>query len=155
MTSRIQGLENLCVGRDYEIFQDEVLMANAKIGAQHYGISLDHCTPTFVLKSEIGFIALIIQGSRKIDFKKVEAVLGVKKVTMANKDEILELTGSPIGSVCLINSELRTLVDHGVQQLEYCYGGCGVEKYTLKIRAADLLELTNAEIGDFVKAELN
>lgn len=46
---RIQKLKEMCVGFDYEIFQDEVLMANAKIGSQHYGIDLSQCAPTFIL----------------------------------------------------------------------------------------------------------
>lgn len=144
-------LEQLCSGLDYEIFKDDVFMANAAIGAQHYGIDLSQCAPTFILKVDYDSVALIIQGSRKIDFKKVEAYLGVKKAMMASKDEILSLTGSPIGSVSLINPHLRTLIDAGLRAIDYCYGGCGVEKHTLKINTHDLIKVTRAEVGDFTK----
>lgn len=151
MNEKIQTLKQLCHDLDYEIFADQTLMANAKIGAAHYGIDLSQCTPTFILKHEKGFIALIIQGCNKIDFKKVASFLNVKKVTMASKDEIFNLTESPVGSVSMINSTMTTLVDQGVSQLEYCYGGCGVENHTLKINGKDLLSVTDAQLGDFVK----
>lgn len=31
------------------------------------------------------------------------------------------------------------------------YGGCGVEKHTLKINTHDLIKVTRAEVGDFTK----
>lgn len=73
---------------------------------------------------------------------------------MAPREDIFRLTGSPIGSVSLINPSLRTLIDSGVQSLKYCYGGCGLEKHTLKINAQDLVKLTHAEVGDFTKVIL-
>jgi prolyl-tRNA editing enzyme YbaK/EbsC (Cys-tRNA(Pro) deacylase) len=151
VSDKIDELKQICKGMDFEIFQDETLMANAQMGSKNYGIPLDHCTPTFILKADESYVALIIQGSRKIDFKKVEAYLGVKKVKMASREEIMELTGSPIGSVSLINPLLQTLMDRGVSELEYCYGGCGVENHTLKINARDLIAETHAELDDFTK----
>lgn len=155
MNDRIQALNQHCKGFEYDIFQDDIPMANALIGSQHYKIDLSQCTPTFILKADEEYIALIIQGNRKIDFKKVEKGLDTKKVTMASGEEIFKLTGSPIGSVSLINPELRTFIDFRIRELPYCYGGCGVEKYTLKIRGVDLIQVTGAKVDDFTKEKLN
>lgn len=143
MNNKIQEIEKSCAGLDYEIFQDKVLMANASIGAQHYGIDLTQCAPTFILKVDDHYVAVIIQGSKKLDFKKVRKHLSAKTVTMATRDEILNLTGSPIGSVSMINTNLQTF--------DYCYGSCGAEKYTLKINPAHLIEITKAQVGEFTK----
>ncbi len=151
MNQRIQDLEALCAGLDYEIMQDKILMANAKLGALHYGIELNQCTPTFIIKSDDQFIAVIIQASKKVDFKKVRAYLGANSATMATKEDILQVTGSSIGSVSMINTNMKTFIDSGVKELKYCYGGCGVEKYTLKIIPEDLIKVTHAEVGDFAK----
>ncbi len=153
MNSTINQLKQVCTGLDYEITEDQVLMANAKIGAHHYGIDLNECTPTFILKADNNYIAVIIQGNRKLDFKKLREYLGAKKVTMATKDEIFNLTKSPIGSVSMINPNIKTLIDSGVRDLEYCYGGCGVEKYTMKIKATDLIKITHSAVDDFSKLE--
>lgn len=153
MLDRIQVLKDQCVGLDYAIFQDDILMANAKIGSHHYGIDLSQCTPTFILKVDDDYVALIIQGNCKIDFTKVEKYLGAKKATMASREDIFRLTGSTIGSVSLINPKLRTIIHDEVSRLPYCYGGCGVEKHTLKIKGTDLVEVTHAELGDFTKQQ--
>jgi prolyl-tRNA editing enzyme YbaK/EbsC (Cys-tRNA(Pro) deacylase) len=152
MSLKIKQLEHLCAGIDHEIFQDDILMANARIGAQHYGISLKECTPTFILKADDDFVAMIIQGSRRIDFKKVRQFLGAKNIRMASPEEILDLTESPVGSVSMINPHLQTLIDTGITELESCYGGCGVEHYTLKISSQGLIKITEATVGDFTKA---
>ncbi len=141
----------MCAAFDYEIFQDKVLMANAATGAQHYGLELNQCTPTFILKADDHYIAVIIQASKKLDFKKIRKLLNAKNVTMATKEDILQLTGSPIGSVSMVHKNLQTYIDSAVKQLDYCYGGCGVEKYTLKINPAHLIQITKAIAGDFTK----
>jgi Ala-tRNA(Pro) deacylase len=151
MNQKIKDLETLCAGLDYKITEDTILMANAKLGALHYGIELNQCTPTFILRSDNQFIAVIIQGTKKVDFTKIRECLGAKNVSMATKEEIMDVTGSSIGSVSMINAQLKTLIDNGIKELEYCYGGCGVEKYTLKIKSADLIRVTNASVGDFTK----
>jgi prolyl-tRNA editing enzyme YbaK/EbsC (Cys-tRNA(Pro) deacylase) len=145
----LSDIKKICENADHEIFQDDILMKNASVGAVHYKIDISHCTPTFVLKVNQAFLAVIIQGSRKLDFKKLKQYLGTSKVSMASPDEIMEITGESIGSVSMINVGFRTLIDQGVSHLDYCYGGCGVDKCTLKIKSGDLIQLTQAEIGDF------
>lgn len=149
VATQLANIKHLCENADYEVFQDEILMENAKIGAAHYRIDLSHCTPTFLLKVDETFLVVIIQGNRKLDFKKLKKYLNSQKVRMANKDEIHQMCNAPIGSVSMLNPQLRTLVDSNIEALQYCYGGCGVEKYTLKINAKDLIRITRAELGDF------
>ncbi len=147
--TKLTDIKKICENSDYEIFQDEILMKNATIGAEHYKIDIAHCTPTFMLKADQAFLMIIIQGSRKIDFKKIKKHLETSKVRMASPEEIMEITGASIGSVSMINPGLRTLIDQGVSNLDYCYGGCGINNFTLKIKSEDLVQLTQAEIGDF------
>jgi prolyl-tRNA editing enzyme YbaK/EbsC (Cys-tRNA(Pro) deacylase) len=148
-TVKLNNIKKACENSDYELFQDETLMENAKIGAEHYKIDISRCTPTFVLKVDELFLAVIIQGCRKLDFKKLKKYLGTSRVRMATPEEILEITGAPVGSVSMINPDLRTLIDENVSNIDYCYGGCGVEKFTLKISSKDLIQITQAELGDF------
>ncbi len=51
----------------------------------------------------------------------------------------------------MINPQLKTYIDAGLKELNYCYGGCGIKKYTLKIKPAHLIEITTAHVGDFTK----
>lgn len=151
----LEKIREICQGKDYQIIEDPILMATAEIGANHYGIALSECTPTLILKVENNFIAIIIQGNKKLDFKKIKQYFSSNKVTMATKEEIFQITHSPIGSVSLINPNLKTLLDKGVKEIKYCYGGSGTEKYTLKIKTLDLIELIELiqpKMGDFTKS---
>lgn len=146
---KLNKIKDICKNSDYEIFQDDVLMKNASIGAVHYNIDMSHCTPTFLIKIDQSFLVVIIQGNRKIDFKKLKKYLETNKVSMASPEAVLEVTGASVGSVSMINPNLRTLIDDGVSHIDYCYGGCGVDKFTLKIKSCDLIQLTRAEVGEF------
>lgn len=134
---------------DYTIFRDDFSLENAVDGAKHYGISLNETTPTFILKAKDKYYAAIISGNTRISFKKLKQVLGVKDISMANPETVLNLTGAKVGEVCLINCELTTLIDQCVLNNINCYGGCGAPKSTLKINTHDLVRITNAQILDF------
>ena len=149
---KLNDIKKILVNTDHEIFQDEILLKNAKTGAEHYKIDISHCTPTFILKVNHIYLSVIIQGNKKLDFKKLKKYLGTGKIRMATPEEIIEITGASVGSVSMINADLGTLIDQGVANLDYCYGGCGIDKLTLKIKSNDLVQLTQAELGDFASA---
>jgi prolyl-tRNA editing enzyme YbaK/EbsC (Cys-tRNA(Pro) deacylase) len=144
-------LENLLKQEnvDYTIYQDNFSMKTAAEGAQHYGITLDETTPTLILKTKDKFYAAIICGSTRISFKKLKEALGIKEISMADPETILNLTGANIGEISLINRELTTLIDNNVIKNQNCYGGSGAPKTTLRINTSDLLKITKARVLDF------
>src|SRR5579872_5814389 len=101
---KLNNLKNILRNTDHEIFQDEILMKDAKTGAGHYQIDISHCTPTFIFKVNQIYLAVIIQGSKKLDFKKLKKYLGTNKIRMATPEEIIEITGASVGSVSMINA---------------------------------------------------
>lgn len=133
---------------DYKIYNDDLSVATAKIGAERYGISLDETTPTLILKSKDKYYAVIICGSTRISFKKLKQALNIKDVSLADPETVLQLTGAKIGEVCMINT-LETLIDEKVLSNKDCYGGCGIPNTTLKINTQDLIRLTKATVLNF------
>jgi prolyl-tRNA editing enzyme YbaK/EbsC (Cys-tRNA(Pro) deacylase) len=150
---QLDTLDNLLKGKnaDYSIFRDDFSLEKAADGAQHYGISLNETTPTFILKTNDMYYAAIICGNTRISFKKLKLALSIKDIRMADPETVLKLTGAKIGEVCLINFNLPTLIDHNVLKNINCYGGCGAPKSTLKINTQDLIRITNAKIFDFTE----
>jgi Cys-tRNA(Pro)/Cys-tRNA(Cys) deacylase len=148
---KLQHLDNLLInaGADYSILMDESSLATASAGAKQYGISLQETTPTLILKTKDSYIAVIISGNTRISFKKLKQILNVKDISMADPQTIFDLTGSKIGEVSLINTELPTLIDIQVLQNKNCYGGCGIPNATLRINPKDLVKITKAQIADF------
>lgn len=150
-TLKLEQLRNILdvAHADYTIFNHEVTFTTAESGAQYFGITAAETTPTIILKSGDNYFAAIISGNTRISFKKLKEALNLKDITMADPQTVFHITGARIGEVSLINSELPTLVDGNVLKNNYCYGGCGVAKSTLKISSADLVKVTNASIVDF------
>ena len=76
-------------------------------------------------------------------------MLKIKNIRLATEEEIYNLTGAKIGEVSLINNDIKTLVDEKILEEGYVYGGCGIEKHTLKIKVIDLIRITQATVADF------
>lgn len=148
---RVDNLHKLLKNNnaDYFIYADGKSLKSAVEGAAHYGITLRETTPTLILKTKDGYLAVVICGDTRISFKKLKQVLSVKEISLADPQTVLSITGAHIGEISLINSNLETLIDARVLKNDYCYGGCGAPQSTLKIKTADLIRVTKARIIDF------
>ena len=136
---------------DYTIIDDNLSLKTASVGAGHYGLSLQETTPTLILKADDGYAAAIICGNTRIAFKKLRHALQVKNITMANPQEIFDLTGAHIGEVGLINPTLKTVIDSNVLKNKNCHGGCGIPQKTLRINTHDLVRITSGQVLDFAE----
>ncbi len=106
---------------------------------------------TFILKSEAGCLAAVISGDRRLSYKKIKKAMGLKDVSLAKADLVLEQTGARIGTVPPINLGLTTLVDERLLAQQFVFAGCGVALYTLKIHPPDLVRITRANVFDFTE----
>lgn len=100
--------------------------------------------PIFILKTENGYIALIVSGQNgKLNFKSIKQILGLKKLSMASREEILEQTGFEAGAVPLIGHNMPTIIDQRVLRTDYVFGGTGDPYHTLKINPSDLQRINH------------
>lgn len=151
--AKLSKLDNLLKNKnaDYTIYKDSFNLESANEGAKHYGISLNETTPTIILKTKDKYFAAIICGNTRISFKKLKQALNVKDISMANPETVLNITGSNVGEVSLINVGMETLIDNNVTKNKNCYGGSGIPTTTLKINTIDLIRITNAKLIDFTE----
>ncbi|MEK6964095.1 MAG: YbaK/EbsC family protein [Nanoarchaeota archaeon] len=92
-------------------------------------------------------VIVIVRGVHKADGKKVGAYVG-SEVTMAKPEEVLSMTGYPIGGVPPVGYEARFLIDLEVMKCEVVIGGGGSDKALLKITTEEIKRLTNGEVVD-------
>jgi Cys-tRNA(Pro)/Cys-tRNA(Cys) deacylase len=127
---------------DYEIIYHTVAIKSKQDAIGLFNI--EETAPTLILKTELGFYALIISGEReKIDFKSLKGLLGCKKVEMAKKEEIFEKFGVEAGQVPMIGLDLPCIIDKTLLKYNHIYGGTGNWNYTLKISPDDLITANN------------
>lgn len=100
--------------------------------------------PTFILQTEQGLIALIASAQRgRLDFTSIKKAAGLQKMKMADKAEILKITGYHVGAIPLVGHGLPCIFDKHLLALDYVFGGSGDEYHTLKITPFDIVRLNN------------
>ncbi len=90
----------------------------------------------------------IVDGESKVDKEKLESIYG-RKLRIANKDEVLSLTGFSIGGVAAFGSGCMVFVDKSVVDQDVVYGGGGDENHLLRISSRELLK--EAKIAEIRK----
>lgn len=95
------------------------------------------------------YVLVLVAGPEQISWSKLRRHLGRSRVTMANRDEVLRVTGHPIGAVGPFGlaTPLSVIVDESVLAQEEVSMGSGVRGVAVILRTADLLRaLDDAQV---------
>ena len=138
-------------GITYAILVHEQNISTAQGGAQTGLGALSAMAPTFILRTETGFLAAIVRGDTRLSYKKIKQKLGLKNVSLATPDQVKQLTGSEVGHVALVNQGVQTIVDERVMEVAMIYGGSGEPNHTLQIAPQAVVTLTQAKVFDFTE----
>jgi Cys-tRNA(Pro) deacylase len=92
------------------------------------------------------YLMVLVAGPAQISWKALRAHLGQSRLTMANEDEVLAVTGYPIGAVSPFGTarplsgagKLRLLVDPSVFVEEKISIGSGIRGITVILKSDDL-----------------
>jgi len=98
------------------------------------------------------YLMALVAGPAQISWKALRSYLGQSRLTMAKKDEVLAITGYPIGAVSPFGTarKLRVLVDPSVFVEEEISLGSGIRGTTIILKSADL----KRALGDIEMVEL-
>jgi Cys-tRNA(Pro) deacylase len=100
------------------------------------------------------FIMVLVAGPRQVSWPKLRAYLGLSRISMADPDEVLKVTGYPTGAVSPFGlpQPMRLIVDSSVTDEVEISIGSGIRNTTIILRQKDLLRgLPQAEIGAFTE----
>jgi Cys-tRNA(Pro)/Cys-tRNA(Cys) deacylase len=98
------------------------------------------------------YVMLLVAGPEQVSWPALRQYLGQSRLTTANQEEVLQVTGYPIGGVGPFGlpQPVRMLVDQSVLDQEEISIGSGVRGTTIILKTADLMRaLPHAEIGRF------
>jgi len=116
-------------------------------------LSFSDCSPTLIMKADGNFLAVIIRGDTKADFKKIKKLLSIKDLRMANPDEVTSLTKLALGTARVYNPGVKTIIDRKIFEKDFLAGGSGAFDCSIRIRTVDLNKLPNSETVDISKTE--
>lgn len=120
------------------------------------GMSLDEGAKAIVLKAkgrnnEYSFIQCVVPGDRKIDFKTVRKLLGLKSISLATPEEVLEITGCTIGSVPPFGPlfGINTYADEVLSGKDKIVFSAGTHNDSIRMAASDYLFVVRPVVLSF------
>ena len=100
-------------------------------------------------------VLAITCGTEIVDRRSIASLYGVgrKRVKLASPEAVLEVAGYPVGAMPPFahRHPLPTLIDPRVLEQPFVFGGGGAENALLRLRPADILSATEAQIVELTK----
>ena len=95
------------------------------------------------------FVMVLMAGREQVDWKKLRKLIGRSRVRMATAEEVLDVTGYPVGTVSPfgMKNQVRVLIDPSVMREEEISTGSGVRNTAIILKSTELQRaLAEAEI---------
>jgi Ala-tRNA(Pro) deacylase len=135
---------------DYELLphaRTETAAAEAEV----LGVTPGEVAKTLVLSTPSGHVRAVLSASDRIDLRKVrEHVEGGKRIHLAPEEELeRDYPDFELGAVPPFGgADERVLVDSRLAERESVVLEAGSHEQSIRLRTADLLDLTRAEVVD-------
>ena len=130
-------------GFEHEIMEHEPVFTS-DAAAKVRGVELRTGVKALVLKTpDKRFIMALCPGDKRADLKSIAKLEGVKKVSLASPEEVLEKTGCKVGSVPPFGHrrKLPTYMDKDVLLNEWVNFNIGLHTKSAKMKSSDLNRL--------------
>ena len=118
--------------------------------AEKLGLSPDQVFKTLVVTDGKKLYVGVLPVSNQLNLKLMAKALGLKRVTMADKQQVAASTGYVLGGVSPIGQKklLPTIIDSSAQTLASINVSAGRRGLEIELSARDLQRLTSATFAD-------
>jgi Cys-tRNA(Pro) deacylase len=144
-------------GVDFDVLEHEHT-ERATDEAAVLGVAPEEVAKTLVLASPGGYVRAVLAATERVDLHKVASVLGVggKKVHLATEDDLASnYAGFELGAVPPFGGpEDRVIVDERISARDSVVLEAGSHETSVRLKAADLVRLTGAQVADITREEL-
>ncbi len=120
-----------------------VAEAAAAVGAEPGDFVKSICMVTMGGK----LVVAIVKGEHRASTSRVRKALGVPRPRVANPDEILELTGYPVGGTPAFGYEATFLMDPKVLEKEKVYSGGGSGNALAYMSTEEMRRVNGAKVA--------
>jgi len=142
---------------DYDVIEHR-RTESATDEARTLGLRPEQVAKTVVLAADRRYVRAVLPASKRIDMHKVRHVLGDDHARLATECELaIAYPMYELGAVPPFGGPGgdRVLFDRGLTQRESIVLEAGAHNESLRMRTADLLSLTHAEIEDIAKTPVD
>ena len=139
----------------YRLFQHNGPVHSLEQAAQERGQRTDQIVRSILFRlSSEDFLMVLIAGIRQISWKTLRAYLKHSRLTTANEEEVIRVTGYQIGAVSPfgLSQPVRILVDETVLAEEEISIGSGQKGLAVILKKNDFKQaMGNIEVGQFAE----
>ncbi len=134
---------------DITIIELEKSTATVALAAEAHGVEPAQIAKTLSLKVGDRNLLVVTRGDARLDNKKAKAAFG-GKVKMLAVEEVMAITGHPVGGVCPFGlaTDLAIYCDISLQAFDEVVPAAGAINASIRIAPARMVELINAEWVD-------
>jgi prolyl-tRNA editing enzyme YbaK/EbsC (Cys-tRNA(Pro) deacylase) len=136
----------------YDVLSCDPDMADTAAFCAHYGFSIEQAANTIIVASKKvappKYAACVVLGTTRLDVnKKVSELLAVKRLSFADEETTVDLTGMMIGGVTAFGiSDLPIYVDAAVMEQAHVVMGGGNRSSKLLLNPNELTKLPNVVV---------
>lgn len=133
----IEALDQTAIA--YELIEIDPIFADTAAFCEQYGYPPEQSGNTIIVSSKKGekkYAACVVLATTRLDVnKRVKALLGVSKVSFADAEEMMTLTGMQVGGVTplALPGELPLYVDDRIMKLDWVILGGGSRSLKIKV----------------------
>ena len=133
-----------CLEKTARTANDAATALGCKVGA---------IVKSLLFKSQSSFFLCLVSGDKKCSLNKLKKILGEKDISMANADQVKEITGYTIGGVSPIGhiNKINILIDKNLDRFDKIFAAAGHPNCIFKINFEQLAKLTNGKIEEITE----
>ena len=126
-----------------EIVEHPQSTATVEKAAATLGVEEKLIAKTLAFKQKDRYILIVTRGDARIDNKKLKQTF-TKKARMLQPEEIMAITGHPVGGVCPfgLKEPAEIYLDESLKEFEYIYPAAGAPNASVKMTPAELQHVT-------------
>ncbi len=126
---------------------------NSELAAKSLGVAVGQIAKTILVMVDDGPVVVVISGDRRVDFKKVKALRGGRKVRLAGPDDVTTRTGFKVGAVSpvALPDGIPVYLDASLKRFDTVYPAAGETNNMFATSAAELLALSRASEADLAR----
>lgn len=141
-------------GIEYDVLACDPQLADTAAFCEHYGFTLEQAANTIIVASKKvdppRYAVCVVLGTTRLDVnKKVSELIGVKRLSFADAEVTIQLTGMMIGGVTPFGiAALPLYVDAGVMEQSQVVMGGGNRSSKVLLHPRELAKLPGMVVVD-------
>ena len=122
----------------------------AKDAAQSLNTAVGSIVKSLLLRTKSSFLLCLIPGDKRCSLNKIKKILNEKDVSMANADQVKEITGFTIGGVSPVGhlNKVDIFIDDSLARFTNLFAAAGHPHSIFKINFDNLCKITKGSVKD-------